>query len=183
MVTTDTGLTLEDLYRFGEDGVRRELVKGRLYVTPEATRRHQRVVLRIGSHLKEYADAHGGEAAAGPNVDFADDEHVEPDVVYVSPERLSSATALALREAPDLVVGISSPGTRAFDLGEKRALYERRGVTEYWFVDLDTDRIEVYALADGRYGSPRVFARGEPLQSAVLAGRDLDVNDLLGDPE
>jgi Uma2 family endonuclease len=36
-------------------------------------------------------------------------------------------------------------------------------VPEYWFVDLDADRVEVYRIEEGRYARPVLFARGDTL--------------------
>jgi len=35
-------------------------------------------------------------------------------------------------------------------------------VLEYWYVDLESDRVEVYRLEHGRYGSPRASVPGRP---------------------
>lgn len=83
------------------------------------------------------------------------------------------------RSAPDLVVEVSSPSTRRLDLLRKRRLYERFGVPEYWFVDLDADRVEVYALCGERYGSPDVIERGQTLRATVLDGFEAAVGGLL----
>ncbi|MBW3606393.1 MAG: Uma2 family endonuclease [Actinobacteria bacterium] len=64
---------------------------------------------------------------------------------------------------PTLVVEMSSPSTRRLDLIAKRALYERREVPVYWFVDLDVDQVDVHVLRDGRYGAPRSYEPGATL--------------------
>ena len=71
---------------------------------------------------------------------------------------------------PDLVVEVSSPSTRRLDLLRKERLYERFGVPEYWFVDLDADRIEAYRLADHRYGAPTVYEHDDVAAASVLDG-------------
>ncbi|WP_411830076.1 Uma2 family endonuclease [Metasolibacillus meyeri] len=39
--------------------------------------------------------------------------------------------------APDLVVEVLSPSTARRDKGEKKALYEKHGVKEYWIISPD----------------------------------------------
>ncbi len=85
-----------------------------------------------------------------------------------------------MRSAPDLVVEVSSPSTRRIDVGRKKELYERYRVPEYWFVDLDADRMEVYRLQEGRYGSPALVARGDILSSPLLPGLEASVEAILG---
>lgn len=80
---------------------------------------------------------------------------------------------------PDLVVEVSSPSTRRLDLLRKRRLYERFAVPEYWFVDLDADRVEAYRLADQRYGAPTVYEHDDVAEAAVLEGFSVAVAALL----
>ena len=78
------------------------------------------------------------------------------------------------------MVEVSSPSTRRDDLTRKQALYERHGVPEYWFVDLQSDEIRVYRLAEGRYASPVLLGRDDTLESAVLPGFSASVGEILG---
>lgn len=111
---------------------------------------------------------------------LAEDTVVEPDVLLLRPEHVDRVGERFIRGAPDLVVEVSSPSTRHLELVRKRAAYERHGVAEYWYVDLDAERIEVYRLAAGRYGRPELRDRGEQLSSALLPGLVLTVDGLLG---
>lgn len=52
---------------------------------------------------------------------------------------------------PDLVVEVTSPGTRSLDLVEKREAYADMGVPEYWVVDLTEQRVVAHRLAAGGY--------------------------------
>jgi Uma2 family endonuclease len=175
-----TGLTWDDLLAFGEDGVRRELIDGAMYVSPAAPYRHQHVVARLCARTLAHVEERGGSVAAGPNVYFTHENTVEPDVVVLAPHDLHRIEGLIVRGAPTLVVEVSSPATRGYDLIKKRALYERFGVPEYWFVDLDADQIHVYRLDQGWYGDPDVVSRGEKVRSTVIDGLILDVDDVLG---
>lgn len=53
--------------------------------------------------------------------------------------------------APDWVCEVLSPSTRAFDQGEKRAVYAREGVGHLWFVDPDVRTLEAFELRDGHW--------------------------------
>jgi len=90
-----------------------------------------------------------------------------------------SVEAKFVRSAPDLVVEVSSPSTRRLELVRKRELYERYAVPEYWYVDLDADRVEVYRLRDGRYGTPALLGSGEVIESPNLPGLSVPVGELL----
>lgn len=176
-----TGLTYEDLLGFPDDNLRREIIDGELIVTAAPRRRHQLAVTRILVPLALYADRHGGEALPAPrDVYLSDKSVVEPDVVFTRAEHLERSEEPFVRGAPDIVVEVSSPSTRRLELHRKRDLYERYGVPEYWFVDLESDRIEVYRLEGGRYAHPRILERAESLESPIVPGLSISVDDVLG---
>jgi Uma2 family endonuclease len=174
-------LTYEDLQRFPDDNLRRELIDGELIVTLAPILRHQEVVMRLAARLLDYVDEHGGKVYPAPtDVFFVDDTVLEPDVVLVRGEHLNRLEVRFVRGAPDLVVEVSSPSTRRLDVVRKRAVYERFAVPEFWFVDLDADRVEVYRLREGTYPTPRLLERRDRLTSPQLPGWSVLVDDVVG---
>lgn len=59
------------------------------------------------------------------------------------------------------------------------AYYERFGVAEYWFANLDEGRILAFRLEDGRCAGPQVFTRGDLLESKHLQGFTAPADKLL----
>ena len=106
---------------------------------------------------------------------------VEPDVVYVSAERVGELGDDRFIDAvPDLVVEVSSPMTRRLDLIKKRNLYERERVPEYWFVDLEADQVDVHRLeSSGHYGQPATLGAGDTLTCLAAPGFELSVEQVL----
>jgi Uma2 family endonuclease len=179
-----TGLTYDDLERFPEDNLRREIIDGELIVTGAPATRHQRVVAFLVLELGLYARAHGGEALPAPtDVYFSHANVVEPDVLFLSAAHLERVERKFVRSAPDIVVEVSSPTTRRLELVRKRELYERFGVPEYWYVDLDADRVEVHRLQGERYSWPTLLGQADLLESPLLPGLALNVGELLCLPE
>lgn len=178
------GYTYDDLATFPADNLRREIIGGELIVTPAPAPEHQDAVLLLGARLLAWTEAHGGKVYVAPlDVYFAHDDVVEPDVVFLRPEHLEQVGAKYVKDAPDLVVEVSSPSTRRLELVRKRDLYERYGVAEYWYVDRDADRVEVYRLgAGGRYGTPELLPRGADLTTLLVPGFRVEVHDVLGGP-
>ena len=179
------GLTYADLERMfpEEDLVRRELIDGELFLTPSPGFRHQRAVSELHARLHAYAGERGGQALTGPfDVLFDDSNVLEPDVLYLSSDTLARVEERYLPVPPDLAVEVSSPSSRPRDRVGKREVYERHGAPEYWFVDLDADRVEIYRLEEGRYSPPEVRARGERIDSTALAGLSIPVDGVLGAP-
>jgi Uma2 family endonuclease len=175
--------TYDDLAGFPDDGLRRELIDGELIVTPSPVPRHQRVVAFLTTELTLWARSHGGEVFPAPlDVKFSDVTVLEPDVLLVTAAQTSGIGERAVLAPPELVVEVSSPSTRRIDLVRKRRVYEREGCTEFWFVDLDADRVETYRLGEGGYGQPRLLERGDRLTSHLLPGFDVAVDEVLGPP-
>lgn len=178
-----SGLTYEDLRTFPDDNLRREIIDGELFVTPSPVRRHQRVVGALHVALHAYEQEHGGEVYVAPmDVFFSDRTVVEPDLLFLRPEHVDATDPDKIVSVPDLVVEVSSPATRRTDLTVKRELYERFAVPEYWFVDLEAERVEVHRLHNGRYGQPEILRFGDTLTSPVLPGFALELSAILQGP-
>jgi Uma2 family endonuclease len=178
-----TGLTYQALEHMPEDGLRREIIGGELFVTAAPATRHQDIVFELALRLREHAAGVGGRMLMGVGVHFADVDFPIPDVIYLGPASSALVETTFVSGAPDLVVEVSSPSTRRTDLTRKKDLYARYGVAEYWFVDLDVDRVEIFRLTGTGYGQPLIVGRGEVLESPLLPGFALSIDELLGDPE
>jgi Uma2 family endonuclease len=59
----------------------------------------------------------------------------EPDLFFVSQERIAQLQERRFNGAPDLVVEVVSPGSIREDKVRKFAEYEQAGVREYWLID------------------------------------------------
>jgi len=102
--------TYADLASFPDDHLRREIIDGELIVTPSPIVRHQQAVMNIAFHLESYRRTTGGRALVAPmDVFFADDNVVEPDVLFIRAEHSERVEKKFIRAAPDVVVEVSSP--------------------------------------------------------------------------
>ncbi len=133
------------------DQPRCELLFGRLYLTGSPTLWHQIVASYLWRHLEGIAEPAGGLASIAPlDVALADHSVVQPDVIYVSAERLGILRQ-RIEGAPDLLVEVLSPGSSRRDRGEKLSLYAQTGIREYWIVDPETRLIEFLVNEAGRF--------------------------------
>lgn len=171
-------LTYTDYAALPDDGVRRELVDGAIFVTPSANTRHQDLCGEIYVAFKNFLRANGGGRIfiAPYDVVLSDRNVVEPDVVFVADDRLDIITPRNIQGVPSLAVEVVSDPRH--DRIRKRELYARFGIPEYWIVDPDADRIEVHRLQGGGYPKPEIFECGDTLTYALLAGFALDIEFL-----
>ena len=82
---------------------------------------------------------------------------VQPDLVYISNERREILTDQGVSGAPDLVIEILSPSTRARDLGIKLRAYQAAGVPSYWIADPRARTLEQPVLGEDGYGPPTIY--------------------------
>lgn len=173
-----TGLTYEDINALPEES--RELIAGELILTASPSTRHQLAVGEVFNRLHNHSKQHGGVALTAPyDVKFSDVDVLQPDVLYVRAENLARIEEPYIAAAPDLVVEVSSPSTRQLEHLRKRELYERYGVPEYWLVDLEVERIEIYRLEGDRYGPPTILGPDETLATPLIPGLEIPLEDVL----
>jgi Uma2 family endonuclease len=171
-------LTYDDYVLFSDDGKRHELIDGEHYVTPTPIRKHQAISGNLFGLIWSYLQKRPiGRVFAAPfDVIFSEFDVVEPDLLYISRQRLEQIeTSPWVKGAPDLVVEIASPSTRKRDETIKRRLYERFGVAEYWVIDPELDLVKVYRRAGERYERVAELAleKGDVLTTPLLPGLDL----------
>jgi Uma2 family endonuclease len=184
--STPVRLTYQDLFALPDDGLRHELIDGEHYVSPAPREKHQRVAFNLSGLLFMYLREHRvGRAYAAPfDVLFSDFDVVEPDLLYVSHERIQrQMTERYLAGAPDLVVEVSSKATRRIDEGAKLRLYERYGVSEYWLIDPHGETVRVHRLDEGRLKLHAELSRGEGaaarhLSTPLLPGLEIALAEL-----
>jgi len=130
-------LTHDDYLGLPDDGQRHEIIDGEHYVTPAPTPRHQIVSIELGSRLYPFVKSHGlGLVLAAPSdVLFSKHDIVQPDLLFISKQRLGILKHKNVQGSPELVIEILSEGTRRLDETIKLDLYERSGVLEYWIFD------------------------------------------------
>jgi Uma2 family endonuclease len=136
-------MSWEDYLRTPEHP-KHEWVDGVCVVSPIATNPHQRVVMRL-THL--IAGALGVDALPGANVKLPRNRVRIPDVVV--PRVWEDG--LFIETAPLLVVEVLSPSTRAEDTMRKSREYAEGGVDQYWVVDPELRRIDVFVNQDGEW--------------------------------
>ena len=138
--------TIEDIYAL-PDGVRAELIDGKIYYMAPPNRRHQRILLSISRIIADYIDSKNGncEINVAPFAVFLNEDdinYVEPDIsVVCDPSKLDEK---GCHGAPDWIVEVVSPGNKPMDYFTKLFKYRIAGVREYWIVDPTKELVMVY---------------------------------------
>ena len=147
-------------YKNWDDGLRYELMHGEAFMMSAPDERHHDLVTDIYSQLRSYIlsnrpdNSHCKPFIAPfdvrlfPKEDESDDTVLQPDVFVVC-DRRKLADGKACRGAPDFVVEVTSPSTKSMDLFNKKELYCKAGVKEYWVVG--PNKIGSFVLKNGLY--------------------------------
>jgi Uma2 family endonuclease len=169
--TIDTRYTIADYERLPE-GSLYQLIDGELIMSPAPTPRHQRVLRELLIILYGYVvERELGEVLCAPiDVYLTETEAYQPDLIFLSNERLHQIKERNVQGAPDLVVEILSLGNSYYDLTHKKRIYEAASVKEYWIVDPMKQRIEVYENQDGRFELVSEAQRTGKAASKLLEG-------------
>ena len=170
--------------RPGSDLGHYELLNGRIVVNPPAGWPHGRIGIRVARMVDEYTERHGIGFAfdSSTGFDLPSGDTLEPDASFVSTARWNAAPAPVfgqfLKVVPDLVVEILSPSTRRRDLTEKKDVYAKNGVEEYWIIDPRARSLTVFSRSNDSFDDG-VTRKTGPVPSRLLPGLRTPIEHLL----
>ncbi len=190
-------LGLADYLALPEDEDReREIIRGKLYVSPNPGLEHQWILIVLNSWLLDYLKLHGEDPR---QLMFGTDllidnrnTYFSPDLMYFSRDQMgvleqikrSTGRVDASVVTPVMALEVLSESNRARDLVEKLNEYEWAGIRHYWIIDSKERSFREFVLdqAAGRY---QMFASaGGVVRPQLFAGNqppfDLDLDRLFG---
>ena len=159
--------TILEVFESLPEGTLCQVVNNRLVMSPAPHSAHQRVSRKIAFQLNQFVEDNKlGEVFYAPVDVYIDEENIyEPDIFFIAAERLSIVQN-NVYGVPDLIVEILSPGSEKLDKVEKKEVYERCGVKEYWIVSPLTKKVIGYTLADK--GFVEIYANDGEMVSLLL---------------
>lgn len=165
-------------------GQRKELIDSRLYRTPHFTADQQAVIANLTAAFVAFrrSERKGDLVGAPFTLSFCQHDYVEPAFIWCERKWLRQIYNRGnVRGAPDVVVEFeATSASGAADYAgnvdsvyarEKRDLFERHGVREYWRIDIDTRTITIdrYDPIRQQFDEPPVVVRpGERLTTTEL---------------
>ena len=138
---------------------RREIINGKVYFMAGTSTEHGEAVGNLLSIFHNYLKGKKCRVyGEGINVKFdGESPEVLPDIKIVcDPDKIKRTH---IEGAPDFIAEVLSPRTKKKDTTEKKELYEKNGVKEYWIIDTNDKSIEVNLLKDGRYVIDYVYVK------------------------
>jgi Uma2 family endonuclease len=167
-----TKMTYDEYCLLPEGRNQYELIDGELIVTPSPRREHQEIVGRLYARLLNYVEQNrlGAVYVAPLDTIFNQYTVLQPDILFISNERLPEIAKEWIEGAPDVVIEVLSPGTIDRDRRRKLAVYSQFGVPEYWIVDPQSRTMELYRHGGGTLRLTRAYSQDETFESAFISG-------------
>jgi len=155
---------------YRDDAARRELIDGEVVVSePKAL--HNHVQTRLVVELSNWIDAGEGRGQVFIPLDVKlDDLNVfVPDVSWYAASHALDIRSDPPYPVPDLAIEVRSRSTWRYNLGAKKAEYERHRLRELWLVDTAAATV-------------LVFRRSAPEAPLFDVALELERGDVLGSP-
>jgi Uma2 family endonuclease len=145
--------TMLEAFKSFPEGTLVQLINNQIVMAAAPLDIHQLVLGDIFVEITMYVKRKKlGQTRVAPYDVFLSAKNVfQPDISFVANENLPRIEADGLHGAPDLVVELLSPSTSKYDLDEKKDVYERYGVKEYFIIEPATKSVDHYWLINGEY--------------------------------
>jgi Uma2 family endonuclease len=145
--------TMLEAFKSFPEGTLVQLINNQLVMAAAPLDVHQLVLGEIHYELFGFVKKNKlGQTRVAPYDVFLSNKNVfQPDICFIANENLHKIQADGLHGAPDLVIELLSPSTSKYDLDEKKDVYERYGVKEYFIIEPATKNLDHYWLVNGEY--------------------------------
>lgn len=164
-----------------------EIIGGKLFVSKAPHLNHQLIVTNLIVEFGVYLKSDPiGMVLAGPGVIFNEFDAVIPDVIFSTNENIKKNVTFGGKypgkfvAAPDLVIEVLSFGKKDIerDRIEKREVYSKYKVNEYWIINSLYNSIEIYHLQKGGLELIETAHLENEISSPLLPGFRLKVSEV-----
>jgi Uma2 family endonuclease len=167
----DIKLTYEDYLTLPDDGNKYEILEGEIIMTPAPSIKHQTILRNLFLLIHSYVEEQKmGQVFFAPvDVILSDHTVLEPDLLFVANENRNLIKERGIFGPPDLCAEIISKSTAYYDLNDKKMLFAKHGVKEYWLVDQYRETMDIFSAAKDGFTLHGQLIRGESATSALLS--------------
>jgi Uma2 family endonuclease len=171
--------TAEEYTQLKEINTPCELINGELFMSPSPSPFHQDVLSNLNDFFKSVALKIGGKVYFSPIDLYVDAKNVfQPDLLFLSKEKISFVTSRGIVGPPDLIVEVISSSNIFADRNTKKKTYLNFGIKEYWIVDPANRTLEIYTPENSQ-DTPVFFLTDEgEVKSSVIPELQFDLKDI-----
>lgn len=166
---------------------RMEFINGEIIVMDSPNYYHQSVLGSLLVIFKEYCKGKKCKPFVAPfdvhfrKKDIKDPDVLQPDLIVLCDVENNINQKGKYMGTPTLTLEILSPSTRSIDMVYKLNTFMTSGVSEFWIVDIENQRITMYTFKDLQVDRMEVYKSGEIANSVVFEGLAVDVKQLFED--
>lgn len=171
-------------YLSWDDDERVELINGNIVMRGSPSATHQRIFGSLYFQIYGFLQGKPCEAFSAPfDVRLFEkdgdnpndvDTVVQPDIFVFCNKKIDEN---GCKGAPDLIIEILSPSNFRHDKIVKLNLYNQAGVREYWIVDPEGKKVEVYLRnKDGVLWVSEVYSSTDTAKVNILEGCTIDLS-------
>ena len=173
-------MTYEDYAKLPDDEIRYELGDGKLeLMSPSPSARHQVIGFELQLLMKSACQTEYLILNAPLDVILSPTEIRQPDLIAIHRSRVGMITDRGIEGAPDLIVEILSPASIRRDKVQKRLVYAKYGIPEYWIMDPASETLEQYILQSSQYELVDVYSGEIQIRSEKLTCISCSVADVM----
>ncbi len=161
----------QHFYKVIDENAKMEFINGEIYFESPAEFGHIQVITSLSMLLTAHVRANQlGIVATEKLLISLTRNDYEPDVCFFRMEKSIGFKKKQMQfPPPDLVVEVLSETTARRDRGIKFDDYEAHAIPEYWIIDPETEIVEQYELADGKY-QLLLKSKEDTIESVAVAG-------------
>jgi Uma2 family endonuclease len=177
-ISDEENYTFEDYMQLPENAPF-QLINGKLIYMAAPSLTHQDLVGNIYYEIKTYLKTNTiGRVWVSPvDVKFDRENVFQPDVVFVSIKK-SGILDRFINGAPDFVVEILSQKNKSYNLINKKEVYGRFKVKEYWIVYPEDQQIEVFHNRSSKMNLVQTAGKNDKIKSKAIKGFELEVSKI-----
>lgn len=169
--------TYDDFCALVQEDQKADLLDGVIYMASPENTDANKLFMWLGGLIHDFVEVRElGEVYGSRVACRLDDRNApEPDILFISNDRLDAVQRGGIDGPADLAMEIVSPDSVDRDYKKKRAKYEKAGFREYWIIDEELKEVTLLRLDNrGRYRE--IKPRKGMLHSQVIPGFWIRIN-------
>jgi Uma2 family endonuclease len=145
--------TILEVWESLPEGTLCQIINSKLIMSPAPIVKHQQILNEINIEISIFLKKNLiGKIFISPiDVHFSDENILQPDILFIENKNLNIVEKKRVNGAPNLIIEILSPSTSQVDYEEKKSVYERFGVQEYFIVDPNTKSVDSFFLKGNKF--------------------------------
>lgn len=169
---------------YENSNTRMEYINGEIFVLSSPSIFHQAILGDLYVAFKEFFKGKKCKPFVAPfdvhfrKVDIDVPDVMQPDLIVLCDIENNINEKGKYMGTPTLTLEILSPSTRSKDMVLKLNTFMRSGVSEYWIVDPENQRIMTYNFVNYEIDKSEVYKRGEIARSVIFDGMEVNIDQL-----